>query len=242
MKLAEPEKVASRSLNIMRTVARLTKREREVFDLLAAGHSEREAYLRLGIQESEVGHVWHSIAEKMKGIRAKSAEDYETLLAYERIERRRLEAEVWAGEARLNALMDTAPEAVLVVNGRSGRILKVNNNAVVMFGYSPRELMGMIMEKLVPMNKRTIHEQYRNGFLNSIRKREIGYHPPIYAVHKDGSQIRLDIALTATQSTDDVMVVMRYAMPETPEDERKSKTAKAAEFLSRKPMSHPLDS
>jgi PAS domain S-box-containing protein len=197
----------------------LSNREREVFDLLAAGLKERDASDRLDLDDVEVEYLWRSIRVKLQTMEPESFEDYEMLLDYERIERRILEREVWAGEARLNALMDTAPEAVFLVAGQSGRILKVNNNAITMFGYTPRELVGMVMEELIMPNRRAIHEKYRVGFLNSVRKRELGYHPPIFAMRKDGTKIQLDIALTATVKTDDVMVVCRqvnlFGEPET---------------------------
>jgi PAS domain S-box-containing protein len=120
-----------------------------------------------------------------------------------------LEGEIWAGEARLNALMDIAPEAIVLANGRSGRILKANHQASVIFGYTLRELVGLPVEALVPSDLHDIHVKYRQGFLHNVRKREMGYHPPIQAVRKDGSLVELDIALTATAATDDVMVVCR---------------------------------
>ena len=61
-------------------------------------------------------------------------------------------------------------------------------------------------EELVPEDVRSLHVKQRTGFLNSIRKREIGYHPPIFAKRKDGSRIELNIGLTATPTSDDVEV------------------------------------
>ena len=74
-------------------------------------------------------------------------------------------------------------------------------NAVLMFGYSPKELIGMVMEDLIQPPKRSLHERYRLGFLNSARKREMGYHPPIFAMRKDRSVVQLDIALTSNATT-----------------------------------------
>lgn len=136
--------------------------------------------------------------------------DFETaaaLLHHERSLRRRLEREAWAAEARLDALMDIAPEAILLVQGRTGEILQANNQAQIIFGYSAAELVGMSVEMLVPADQREIHVAYRKGFLSSVRKRALGYHPEIHALRRDGTTIELDIALTATPATDDVLVV-----------------------------------
>lgn len=187
----------------------LTEHERNVLEHLTSGLTERETYLRLGLAKTELDIVWQEISEKIQSSIPATMEDYELLTMYQRVERQRLEAELWASEARLGALMDTAPEAVLIIEGRSGKILRINNQASVMFGYSPRELLGHSMEMLVPDELRKIHVSYRQGFVNSVRKREIGYHPLIMARRKDGTMTPIEIGLTATASTEDVMVLCR---------------------------------
>lgn len=187
----------------------LSEQEREVLGLLRSTLSRREACKRLHLTEDEVAAIWKGIGDKLSSREPEKPEDLEALLAYEKVERYRLEGEVWAAEARLNALMDTSPDIIFLIQGQSGRILTVNNAAVKALGYTPAELVGEVMEMLVPNEKKEIHVSYRRGFLNSVRKREMGYHPPIKALCKDGSILDLDIALTATQATDDVMVVCR---------------------------------
>lgn len=189
--------------------ARLTKRQLNVLDMLASGHSERETYLRLKLSESQFAEDWQAIQLKLQTSVPVDLADYQLLSKYERVGRMQLEAELWASEARLTALMDTSTDVVFLINGRSGRILKFNNRALIVFGYSPRELQNELMEMLIAEDVRSKHVGLRNGFLNSIRKREMGYHPPIQARKKDGTIVEMDIALTATASTDDVMVVCK---------------------------------
>jgi PAS domain S-box-containing protein len=190
---------------------KLTKRQSEILSVLASGLTEREACLRLKISEAQITSRWQEIGHKIETNVAETIEDYVLRSAYERVERQRLEAELWASEARLTSLMDTALEAVFVVHGRSGRILKANNQALILLGYTPKEVINHTVEMLVPQEARSKHVALRHGFLNNIRKREMGYHPPIFAVAKDGTRLELDIALTATASTDDVMVVCKLA-------------------------------
>jgi len=189
----------------------LSDQEKQVLDSLASGYTDRETYLRLSISEVEFGKIWQRIKDEFEGNVADTFEETHIRHAYHRVERRRLEAELWASQARLTALMDTAPEAIFVINGRTGLIESVNNQVVLMLGYSKRELIGVKMEMLIPDDLKEIHVAYRQGFLNSVRKRELGYHPPIHAVCKDGTLLQLDIALTATAATDDVMVVCKPA-------------------------------
>lgn len=191
----------------------LTEREREVLRFLRSALSRREVCARLDLTEEELTEVWSDIGQKLTLVEPNEPEDFETMFAFERIERQRLEGEVWAAEARLNALMDTSTDLIFLIQGRTGRIISANNVVFQTLGYSARELIGNIMEMLVPQDLQTIHVAYRKGFLSSIRKREMGYHPPIKVTCKDGSSIDLDIALTATQATDDVMVLCRVIEP-----------------------------
>jgi PAS domain S-box-containing protein len=187
----------------------LTEPELAILDHLSSGLTQRETYLRLGIPESQLRLDWQEISIKMQSAAPETLAGHELLNRYQRVERQRLEAELWASEARLSALMDTAPEAVLIIEGRSGRIVRVNSQTALLFGYTPRELIGRAMEILIPDDLKKIHVAFRQGFLSSVRKREIGYHPLIMALRKDGTQVPLEIGLTATASTDDVMVVCR---------------------------------
>lgn len=191
---------------------KLSSQEQEILSSLNSGYSERETYLRLGITHLEFASIWNRIRQEFESHTPQTEAGHELMHGFNRIERRKLEAELWASEARLAALMDTAPEAILVINGRSGRIERANNQSLLLFGYTQRELIGAEMELLIPDELKTIHVAYRHGFLTSVRKREMGYHPPINAKCKDGRLVQLDIALTATSATDDVMVVCKPSL------------------------------
>lgn len=189
----------------------LTNLEQQIFAGMAEGRDDRDLAYELSTTVPKLRECWAEICAKLDALQPRTSEEFQILLDYVRIENRRLAGDVSASEARLYALMDTAPEAVFLIDGRSGKILKANNNAVLAFGYSLRELVGEVMEFLIPADQREVHRLFRDGFLRSVRKREIGYHPAIFALHKDGSLIPLDIALTASQTSDEVMVVCRVS-------------------------------
>jgi len=139
---------------------------------------------------------------------AEAAEmDPGSLLLCERALRRRGENAARSLAARFEALLEASPDAVLVINAMTGIIGQVNENAAALFGYSPEELVGRSVEDLVAPKYRAIHPAYRIGFLASVRKREMGYHPPIFAARADGTEVEIAVALTATASNEDVMVV-----------------------------------
>ncbi|HVL39379.1 MAG TPA: PAS domain S-box protein [Fimbriimonadaceae bacterium] len=185
----------------------LTDDERIALSHMSSHGGRRNAADQMALGQQEFDEMWRSLADKLEFAEPQTVDEYALLLEFERAARSRLEGELWASEARLNALMDIAPEAIMVINGHTGRILRVNDRALQLLGYSARDMVGRLMEFLVPQELQEIHVSYRRGFLNSVRKRELGYHPPIEAVCRDGTIIRLDIALTATAATDDVMVV-----------------------------------
>jgi len=142
---------------------------------------------------------------------AKRAETYDVAdnaaAMYERALRRRAENAARSLEARFCALLDASPDAILVINAMTGVIGQVNERAANLFGYAPSDLVGRSMEDLVPERYRATHPAYRKGFLINIRKRQMGYHPPIFALRGDGVEVEVAIALTASIADDEVMVV-----------------------------------
>jgi PAS domain S-box-containing protein len=126
---------------------------------------------------------------------------------YEKALRRRAENHLSSLGARFQALMDILPQGLLVIDGRTGVIKEANTVACDLFLYDRTTLVGMSVEELVPGQKKRFHGAYRLGFLASVRKREMGYHPPIQGVRSDGSHVDMAIALTANSVDDDVMAV-----------------------------------
>lgn len=53
-----------------------------------------------------------------------------------------------AGELNIRGLLDSTPDAMVVVNGK-GEIVYVNHQITRYFGYSSEELMGLTIEKLI---------------------------------------------------------------------------------------------
>lgn len=180
---------------------RLTDLEQGVLQRLSQGLRDEEICRELGIGEK-------TFRRSLRRIESLAETESEVLgRDYERALRVRAENRIRALDARFHALMSILPGAVLVVDGRTGTIKEVNESATKLFGYAVNEFIGRSVEDLVTDDLKVIHPSYRLGFLSSIRKRELGYHPPIFGVKTDGSTVEVSIALTATTSDDDVMVV-----------------------------------
>lgn len=179
----------------------LSKSDQDVLRLLGDGVSDFEVCRRLKLSE-------RAFRAAIKRIEARAvAESDDAGRYYERALRIRADNRYKSLEGRFHALTEILPQAVLVVDGRSGLIKDVNAVACQLFGFSRDRLIGMSVEELVPEEYRAHHAAYRLGFLSSVRKREMGYHLPIYGLRADGSQIEVSIALTASTVDDDVMVV-----------------------------------
>lgn len=179
----------------------LSADDRAVLTLLSEGVSDLEICRQLRLSAQGLARAIHRIEERAV------QESNDAGRYYERALRIRSENALKSLDARFHALMSILPDAVMVVDGRTGIIKEVNDLACQLFGYERQKLIGMSVEELVPAEQRVIHPAYRLGFLASVRKRELGYHPPIFGVRSDGTKIEVAIALTATSADDDVMVV-----------------------------------
>lgn len=182
---------------------RLTGRQRTVLDMLAAGASDLEVCKQLGLALEELT----DILDQLEHAAATRPSHHKLVSRFEHAARMRAERRAKAVGSRFGALLEASPLAVLVVDGQTGEIKSANEYATQMFGYPAKELTGRCVEDLLSPSLKTKHVAFRFAFLASVRRRELGYHPPIFAVRADGTFIELSIALTATEFDNEVMVV-----------------------------------
>lgn len=108
-----------------------------------------------------------------------------------RLALRRKEAAVAGLEA---AFFNAAPDALVAVDGE-GVIRAVNHRVTALLGYERDELLGQPLERLVPGEHRAQHREHRGRYLLDPRPRAMGAGIEIRALHKDGRQIPVEIAL-----------------------------------------------
>ena len=93
------------------------------------------------------------------------------------------------------SLLDAAPDPVVVLDG-NGVITYANARVREVLGYEPDELLGNTVETLVPYRYHAVHSKHRTGFFAGPKSRPMGTELELYAVHKDGHEIPVEISLS----------------------------------------------
>jgi len=133
--------------------------------------------------ETEKAHV-------AAGVAARAAEDGRTAEATER----QVETADRAA-ARFRALMDAAPDTMVVV-GRDGTIGLTNHRAVGMFGYAQQEFIGQPIEMLIPARLSRRHQDHVAEYFVAPTSRTMGSNLPMFGRRKDGSEFPVEVSVS----------------------------------------------
>jgi PAS domain S-box-containing protein len=109
-------------------------------------------------------------------------------------------ADLRATEQRFHALLEAAPDAVLIVDS-AGRILLVNEQTEALFGYPREELLSKPIETLLPECVRKSHVRERNHYMADPQTRPTGF-VDLAGLRKDGTEFPVDISLGAIETED----------------------------------------
>ena len=114
-------------------------------------------------------------------------------------ERDRSERALRQAEQRFRGLLESAPDAMVIVDER-GEIVLVNARAEELFEYSRDELIGRPIEVLLPRGMRRRHIAHREEFMTEPRARPMGAGMDLLARRKGGSEFLAEISLSPLES------------------------------------------
>lgn len=126
-------------------------------------------------------------------------------------ERERFEIEIatrseWLrAEQRFRALLNSAPDAMIVVDAE-GKIVLANSQAEVLFGYTGAELLGQPVERLLPDRSRAHHVRHRSGYFRNPRVRFMGAGAELFGRRKDGHLFPAEVSLSPLQTAEGMLV------------------------------------
>ncbi|QYJ88117.1 PAS domain S-box protein [Shewanella mesophila] len=104
--------------------------------------------------------------------------------------------EQFSAAAWSNAVLESAPEAMLIVDER-GQIVFTNTRCQTLFGYDEQQMLSMSVDKLVPEYARDKHPEFRSKFVASgqDRKMGLGAGAELMGLKADGSLFPVEISL-----------------------------------------------
>ena len=110
-------------------------------------------------------------------------------------------ADLIAGEAHLRSILETVPDAMVVIDER-GTIQSFSVAAEHLFGYTAAETIGANVRMLMPEPYRQSHDGYLNRYRTTGERRIIGIGRVVVGERKDGSTFPMELSVGEMHSAD----------------------------------------
>ena len=102
--------------------------------------------------------------------------------------------------------VEASPNGIILAD-REGRIVLVNAQTEKVFGYARKELIGQMIEVLLPERLRGAHPTDRAEFMAAPQARAMGAGRELFARRKDGTEFPVEIGLNPIQTPDGILVL-----------------------------------
>ncbi|MGW7100087.1 PAS domain S-box protein [Streptomyces sp. NPDC054838] len=110
-----------------------------------------------------------------------------------------------AADERFRALLEAAPDAMVIVDDR-GTIQLVNAQTEALFGHTRADLLGRPVEVLVPERFRGHHSDFRQGYFINRRVRPMGAGLELHGLCRDGREFPVEISLSPLETPNGTLV------------------------------------
>lgn len=108
-------------------------------------------------------------------------------------------------ESKAQALLETAPDAMVIVNS-FGQIVLINAQTEKLFGYKKNELLGQNIEMLIPDRFAGKHTDHRKHFFANAKARTMGEGRELFGKHKTGTEFPVEISLSPLETEEGLLV------------------------------------
>ena len=111
------------------------------------------------------------------------------------------EAALQAAEARLRSILQTVPDAMIIIDER-GRIESLSTTAEKLFGYTMAEAAGKNVKILMPEPHQSQHDDYLKRYLQTGERHIIGIGRVVVGQRKDGTTFPMHLTIGELRSAD----------------------------------------
>ena len=111
------------------------------------------------------------------------------------------EAALQAAEARLRSILETVPDAMVIIDER-GLIESLSTTAEKLFGYSASEAVGKNVSLFMPSPNREQHDGYLQRYLATGERHIIGIGRIVVGQRKDGTTFPIHLTVGELRSAD----------------------------------------
>jgi len=113
-------------------------------------------------------------------------------------------------EEKFRLVVEASPNGIVLVD-KEGRIVLVNSQTEKLFGYGREELLGKLVDILVPERFGSQHPAHRAQFLAEPSTRAMGVGRELFGLRKDGTEFPVEIGLNPIQTPEGMLVLAAVA-------------------------------